>query len=280
MAKSAETVLGRILEWILQILRYLIRAIGYVFYGLGSGLGWIGRQIGKLGGATQIGKEKQPAHRIERVERIEKPAEVLVASQAEVKFEAEKAPEIDVPTAKADILAIIESAPYTVFPKDERKLMEAVLTLKERPVREVMLPKDKIIYVDSNELLGPLTLDRLYQSKLLHFPVKNPKGAVVGAIHTGNLNSLEVKESFRAGEILDPNVYYIREDYTMADTLDTFIRNGCYFCLVVDNYGKIVGMVNFDDLATEIFGELKIDDFKRDDDPLAVAKRRFPVEVE
>lgn len=227
-----------------------------------------------------MGKAKQSSHRIERTERIDRPVEVPAVSHVEPKHELEKAPEIDVPATRADVLAVIESAPYTIFPKDERKLMEAVLTLKERPVREIMPPKDKIVYVDSNELLGPLTLDRLYQSKLLHFPVKNAKGTVIGAIHTGNLNSLEVKESFRAGEILDPNVYYIREDYTMADALDTFLRNGCYFCLVVNNYGKIVGMVNFDDLATEIFGELKIDDFKRDDDPLAVAKRRFPVEVE
>lgn len=280
MTKSAETVLGRILEWILQILRYLLRLIGYVFYGLGAGLGWIGRQIGKLGGATRMNKEQQPARRVEPTQYSERPVETPVVSSTEPKHELEKAAEIDVPTTRADILAVIESAPYTIFTKDERKLMDAVLTLKERPVREIMLPKDKIVYVDSNELLGPLTLDRLYQSKLLHFPVKNAKGTVIGAIHTGNLNSLEVKESFRAGEILDPNVYYVREDYTMADTLDTFLRNGCYFCLVVNNYGKIVGMVNFDDLATEIFGELKIDDFKRDDDPLAVAKRRFPVEVE
>lgn len=269
--------MGRILEWILQVLRYLLKLIGYVFYGLGFGLGWIGKQVGRLGGATRMGKEKQPVRRIERAEHIERPAEVEPKHELE---KAEKVPEIDIPTTRADVLAVIESAPYTIFPKDERKLMEAVLTLRERPVREIMLPKDKIVYVGSNELLGPLTLDRLYQSKLLHFPVKNAKGAVIGAIHTGNLNSLEVKESFRAGEILDPNVYYVREDYTMADTLDTFLRNGCYFCLVVNNYGKIVGMVNFDDLTEDIFGKLKIDDFKRDDDPLAVAKRRFPVEVE
>lgn len=57
------------------------------------------------------------------------------------------------------------------------------------------------------------------------------------------------------------------------------MRNGCHFCLVVNNYGKVVGMVNFSDLTMEIFGDLKIDDFQRDDDSLAVAKRRFPIEV-
>lgn len=279
MTKSAETVLGRIIEWILQVLRWLLTGVGYIFYGFGSGLSWIGRQIGKFGGIAQIGKEKKSAQKDERSERCEEVVETPVVLQVNQERTVEKAPEIDVPTSKAEILAVIESAPYKVFPKDERRLVEAVLTLKERPVREIMVPKDKIVYVNSNELLGPLVLDQLYRSKLLHFPVKNAKNEVVGAIHTASLNSLEVKESFRAGEILDPNIYYIRDDYTMTDALDTFLRNGCHFCLVVNNYGKVVGMVNFSDLTMEIFGDLKIDDFQRDDDSLAVAKRRFPIEV-
>lgn len=279
MTKSAETVLGRIIEWILQVLRWLLTGVGYIFYGFGSGLSWIGRQIGKFGGIAQVGKEKKSAQKDERSERCEEVVETPVVSQVNQERIVEKAPEIDVPTSKAEILAVIESAPYKVFPKDERRLVEAVLTLKERPVREIMVPRDKIVYVNSNELLGPLVLDQLYRSKLLHFPVKNAKNEVVGAIHTASLNSLEVKESFRAGEILDPNIYYIRDDYTMADALDTFLRNGCHFCLVVNNYGKVVGMVNFSNLTMEIFGDLKIDDFQRDDDSLAVAKRRFPIEV-
>lgn len=279
MTKSAETVLGRIIEWILQVLRWLLTGVGYIFYGFGSGLSWIGRQIGKFGGIAQIGKEKKSAQKDERSERCEEVVETPVVLQVNQERTVEKAPEIDVPTSKAEILAVIESAPYKVFPKDERRLVEAVLTLKERPVREIMVPRDKIVYVNSNELLGPLVLDQLYRSKLLHFPVKNAKNEVVGAIHTASLNSLEVKESFRAGDILDPNIYYIRDDYTMADALDTFLRNGCHFCLVVNNYGKVVGMVNFSDLTMEIFGDLKIDDFQRDDDSLAVAKRRFPIEV-
>lgn len=279
MTKSAETVLGRIIEWILQVLRWLLTGVGYIFYGFGSGLSWIGRQIGKFGGIAQIGKEKKSAQKDERSERCEEVVETPVVLQVNQERTVEKAPEIDVPTSKAEILAVIESAPYKVFPKDERRLVEAVLTLKERPVREIMVPKDKIVYVNSNELLGPLVLDQLYRSKLLHFPVKNAKNEVVGAIHTASLNSLEVKESFRAGDILDPNIYYIRDDYTMADALDTFLRNGCHFCLVVNNYDKVVGMVNFSDLTMEIFGDLKIDDFQRDDDSLAVAKRRFPIEV-
>lgn len=283
MAESTETVLERVWRGFLLVLRGLARGVGWIFCSLGAGIQWIGRQFAKLGGVPtpkpQRRESLETAHArpsLEVEKEVTPPPRHL---EPEVPIVTAKAPEIDTPTSKAEILAIIKGAPYKILSKDDRRLMEGILTLKERPVRELMIPKEKIIYVGRDELLGPLVLDRLYQSKMLHFPVKNTKGEIIGAIHTSSLNSLEVKESFRAGEILDPNVYYIREDYTMMEALDTFLRNECYFCLVVNNYGKVVGMVNFDALAQEIFGVMQIDDFWRDDDPLAVAKRRFPVEI-
>lgn len=284
MTSQAETVLGQILRILIRILRYLVLGVGYVISMLGAGISWLGQWFLKLSGMAKARKHQRQERPVEPTKsehtKREKQSEEAQSAVAVPASRVKEVPEIDIPTTRAEILAVIESAPYVVFSKDERHLMEAVLTLKERPVREIMLKKDKIVYVESKELLGPVALDRLYRSKLLHFPVKNAKGEVIGAIHTASLNSLEVKESFRAGEILDPNVYYIREDYTLAEALDTFLRNSCYFCLVVNNYGKTVGMVTLDDLVRVIFGELKIDDFKRDDDPLAVAKRRFPVEIE
>lgn len=268
MTKSTETISGQIWGVVKRFLQILALVIGYIFAGIGAAASFIGRKFGQLGGKSP----KKPATESKHVERPARTEEVETVPTVETTVAKET--EVDIPTTRAEILAVIKSAPYQVFPKDERRLMEAVLTLKERPMSEIMIPKNKIVYVDHNELLGPVALDRLYQSKMLHFPVRNAKKEVIGAIHTASLNSLEVKESFRAGEILDPNVYYLREDYTMAEALDTFMRNECYFCLVVNDYGKIVGMVNFSDLAAEIFGGADRDDFNRDDDPLAVAKRR------
>ncbi len=45
--------------------------------------------------------------------------------------------------------------------------------------------------------------------------------------------------------------------------------------LVVDKYGKIVGILNFTDLTSFLFGKLKNDGFLHDDDRLAVAKRHI-----
>ncbi len=179
----------------------------------------------------------------------------------------------DTPTTRADLLAIIQSAPLGIFTRHERNLMSTVLNLPNIKASEIMLPASKIVYVKSDEVMGPLTLDRLYRSGFAHFPVINQKDEIIGTIHTTHLNNLDIRDSSRAEEILDPGIYYIREDYTLEQTMDAFLRTNCYFFLVVDKYGRITGILNFTDFCKFLFGRDVNTDFERDNDRLAVANR-------
>lgn len=181
----------------------------------------------------------------------------------------------DTPTTRADLLAIIQSAPLGVFARHERDLMSTVLNLPNLRASEVMLPASKIVYVKSDEVMGPLTLDRLYRSGFAHFPVINQKDEIIGTIHTTHLNNLDIRDSSRAEEILDPGIYYIREDYTLEQVMDAFLRTNCYFFLVVDKYGRIIGILNFTDFCKFLFGRDVNMDFERDNDRLAVANRQL-----
>lgn len=181
----------------------------------------------------------------------------------------------DIPHSREEFLEILHNIPLAVFSTSQRKQFEAILNLDFTPVTDLMLPKNNIIYVDQNEILGPLTLDRLFRSGMKHFPVTNAGNQIIGCIHTARLNSLDIKQSSKARDILDPNVYYVREDYTLEQALEVFLRTEGYFLLVVDKYGKIVGILNFTDLTSFLFGKLKNDGFLHDDDRLAVAKRRI-----
>ena len=126
-----------------------------------------------------------------------------------------------------------------------------------------------------HEVLGPLTLDRLYHSGYQHFPVINDSRRIIGLIHTTALNSLEIKETSRAIDILDPKVYYLREDYTLNQALAAFLRTNCYFFLVIDRFERIVGMLTYQMIIDYLLGETPSDNFDRDADRLAVAKRKL-----
>ena len=168
----------------------------------------------------------------------------------------------------------------SVLTRSEREMISAVFKLPEVTVSELMLQGEQIFYVDADEVLGPLTLDRLYKSGLEHFPVVDRKQNIIGCVHTTYFNNLELRESSKVSDVIDPGVYYLRPDYTLEEALHVFLRNGCHFCLVVNNYGKIIGMLTLKALCQYIFGNVENAGFSRDNDRLAVAKRQFIVDLD
>lgn len=180
----------------------------------------------------------------------------------------------DAPKTRADIFEIVAQAPHGIFSQRERNMITNLLELPDAKVSNIMLPANKIVYVDVDEVLGPLTLDRLYRSGLSHFPVKNAKGDLIGCVHTTHFNNLDIRDSNRVSEILDPGLYYVRDDYSLEQTLNTFLRTNAFFLLVTDRYGKVSGLVTFNDFMRHLFGANQKDAFDRDNDRLAVANRR------
>lgn len=194
------------------------------------------------------------------------------SSYPEQKPNTEISSHFEVPSSRADLFTIIGSTPFGILTKRERETITNVLSLPDHTIEEIMLPKSKVVYVQADEVLGPLTLDRLYRSGLAYFPVVDSKGRIIGTLHTAQLNSLEIREATRADQMLNPNIYYARLDYTLAQALDAFLRTSSQILIIVDHYGNIVGMLTFDEFCRAVFGQVQ-DGFDRDDDRLAVAKR-------
>ncbi len=180
------------------------------------------------------------------------------------------------PSTREDIFAIIREAPMSILSSQERKAMAAVLSLPDVKVSEIMTPSPKIVFVDKDEVLGPLVLDRLYRSGFTHFPVINGKQNIIGTLQTARLNSLDEKSTHQAREVMDPRTYYIRYDYSLEQALKAFLRTDSQLMLVVDHYEKLTGMLTFSQLMDYLFSEKYQDEFDRDDDRLAVAKRKLP----
>lgn len=178
------------------------------------------------------------------------------------------------PTSTADFLSLLKRTPRSVLSSRERHVIATIMNFPTSRVSELMLPQTAITYVHDDEVLGPLTLDRLYHSGYQHFPVLNHDRRIIGLIHTTSFNNLEIKETRRVKDILDPNICYVREDYTLNQALAAFLRTNSYFFLVVDHYERIVGMLTYQMLVDYLLGETPADNFDRDSDRLAVAKRK------
>lgn len=177
------------------------------------------------------------------------------------------------PKTKKELIELLGRTPKDVLSDEERKVISTAMSFGDKPVRDVMLPKDKMVMVHENDFLGPLMLDKLYKSGSQHFPVVGSSGRVNGLLHTNELNALEIKETDRANKYMDEDVYYIREDHTLEMALAAFLRTNCYFFVVIDRMERVVGQITYEMVAEAMIGKKVQDDFDKDLNILAVAKR-------
>ncbi len=182
-------------------------------------------------------------------------------------------PEIYLPETEEDLIWVLRKLPKNVLSSADREKIMSAMTFSTKKVHDIMLPRAEITFVHINDFMGPLTLDKLYQSGFSHFPVLDVKGGIAGIIHTSSLNSLEIKDTDRAASFLDENVFYMRDDYTLSQALSAFLRTNSYFFMVVNHDGQVVGLLTLKMLLKKLLGEVPEDEFSGDKDVMTVAKR-------
>lgn len=181
-----------------------------------------------------------------------------------------------VPTSLEDFIGVMKRTPKEYLSSKQRALIASSMSFAERKVSDVMMPRSEITFVYEHDFLGPLMLDKLYQSGSSHFPVLSSDGRqVIGMIHTDSLNSLEVKNTDRATKYLDKKIYYLREDYTLEQAMSAFLRTNCFFFIVIDQSGQLVGLLSYKMLVGFLLGYIPHDDFLEDSSISAVMKRNL-----
>lgn len=180
-----------------------------------------------------------------------------------------------VPESLEDLIGVLKRSPQSVLSGKQRALIAACMSFEDRKVSDIMMPKSEITFVYEHDFLGPLMLDKLYQSGSSHFPVMSSDGRqIIGLIHTDQLNSLEIKNTDRASNYIDKKVYYLRDDYTLEQAMAAFLRTNCFFFLVIDDTGKLVGLLTYKMLVAYLLGYVPHDDFDEDTSIAAVSKRK------
>ena len=178
------------------------------------------------------------------------------------------------PKTKAELIKILRRCDSNVLSDYEKNIIAATMSFDKKMVKDIMLPKKDITFVHDMDFLGPLTLDKLYQSGYEDFPVLGPNGQVVGMLNTHDFNNLTVKETDRVIKYLSHKISYIREDYTLIMALTASLRTNSRLFLVINKYKQIVGMITLQDILEYLLGGKTLEDtFDADYDIDAVAKR-------
>ena len=164
-------------------------------------------------------------------------------------------------------------AQHESLSNDERRLIDEVFAAGERAVREVMVPRTEVDFLDS-KLTVAQAAALTQSSPHSRYPVfSTSHDDVIGFLHLRDLFAAHHAPSTRVADV-------VREVATLPATkkvlsaLSEMRRAGQHLAIVIDEYGGTAGIVTLEDLIEEVIGDIRDEyDVARPDRP-APAHRR------
>lgn len=161
---------------------------------------------------------------------------------------------METPKSLEDFIKIIQLTPRSVISEMDRQRIAAVMSFEARRVIDLMEEKGKMIFVGADEILGPLTLDKLYKSGFKNFPVVNAKEKVIGILNTESLNDLSIKNTEKAEKYIDRRVNYLHTKDSLKFAIEEIIRTNGYYFLVLDSSENLAGFFTVEMLFNYLLG--------------------------
>lgn len=139
-----------------------------------------------------------------------------------------------------------------VFRRQERFMIQKLLDLGERPVKDIMTPRTDVIGLDieSSEETHAMTIKNNHYR---HMPVFQESLDNILGVVTG-LEYLLAEPRPQVKDILK-KALFVPESKRIDDLLETFRTHDERFAVCVDEYGGTAGIVTQEDVLEEIFGE-------------------------
>jgi CBS domain containing-hemolysin-like protein len=141
---------------------------------------------------------------------------------------------------------------------DERKLLHKVLEFGDKTVREIMVPRTKVIALPETAKFDDVRLV-LHEHKLSRLPVyRGSLDNVVGILNAKDLFDLadEAEKNFALGRYLDPP-FLVPEFKRAEDLFREMRRRRTHMAVVVDEHGGTAGIATIEDAIEELLGPIQ-----------------------
>jgi magnesium and cobalt transporter len=183
------------------------------------------------------------------------------------------------PRSKADLVqALLAAQQHNIIDMDSRHMLEGVLWMADKTVAEVMVAAPKMDLIDihatQDELLA-FVIDKAHS----RFPVyETKKENILGILLAKDLLKLQRAPELNIRALLRPAVF-VPESKGLNDLLREFRHTRNHQALVVDEFGRVSGLVTIEDVLEEIVGEIE-DEFdiqEKETDIFALADNVYRV---
>jgi putative hemolysin len=156
---------------------------------------------------------------------------------------------------------------HEALSRDERRLIDEVFEAGERQLREVMVPRTEVEFLDAT---WSVTRAVRLAASTPHsrFPiVRGSHDEVVGFVHIRDLYGPAgtARRGAKVGDIAR-EVLMLPATKRVLPALSEMRRSGDHLAVVVDEYGGTAGIVTLEDLIEELIGEIRDEYDVGDDD--------------
>lgn len=141
------------------------------------------------------------------------------------------------------------------FNKIESQIVHGALELDQLPVREIMTPRPKIIWLNQEDAHEQIW-HKIVVSRHSHFPVyERSRDHVVGTVSVKSIYAhvaaglpVELKN-------LAVSPLIVPDSQLVLQLVETFKQSGKHIAMVTDEFGGIVGLVTLNDVVEALVGE-------------------------
>ncbi|MVZ62862.1 hemolysin family protein [Sphingobacterium humi] len=139
----------------------------------------------------------------------------------------------------------------------EHELIKNVFDFNERMVKNIMVPRTKIVAIEQSESAEEF-IETVTEEGYSRIPIYDDNiDQIVGVVHTKDILPLLVKGK----EVVLRNImrkpYFIPESKKINDLMTEFQQKRIQIAFVLDEFGGTAGMVTLEDIVEELVGEIQ-----------------------
>ena len=169
------------------------------------------------------------------------------------------------PDSRAELIkTLAEAEDNDVIGAESRVMLEGVIRMADMTAGDVMVatPRMDLVSIDSpyDELLH-LVIDTAHS----RFPVyEGEKENIIGILLAKDLLKLQRAPELNIRALLRPAVF-VPESKGLNDLLREFRGNRNHLAIVIDEFGRVAGLITIEDVLEQIVGEIE-DEFDIEED--------------
>lgn len=163
------------------------------------------------------------------------------------------------PKNREDLVEVIRNSEENeLIDSDTKEMIEGVMEISELRVRDIMIPRPQIVFIDAEQPLDNC-LDVIIESAHSRFPViRDGKDTIEGILLAKDLLKFlrSDSEQFNMESILRPAVI-VPESKRVDRMLKEFRSERFHMAIVVDEFGAVSGLVTIEDILEQIVGDIE-----------------------